>query len=75
MTVRFFETNGQTVDYSLTLPAKSRATVDVLRNVPALPPGLHGSIVSSTSGVPIIAEQSIYSDNFTKGDGEAGIAQ
>ncbi len=75
VTVRFFETNGQTVDYGVTLPGKSRTTVDVLRNVPTLPPGLHGSIVQSTNGVPIIAEQSIYSDNFTKGDGEAGISQ
>jgi len=75
VTVRFFEANGQVVDYGVTLPAKSRTTVDVLRNVPALPAGLHGSIVRSTDGVPIIAEQSIYSDNFTKGDGEAGISQ
>ncbi len=75
VSVRFFETNGQTVNYGLTLPAKSRATVDVLRDVPALPPGLHGALVRSTGGVPIIAEQSIYSDNFTKGDGEAGISQ
>ena len=32
-------------------------------------------MILSTDGVPIIAEQSIYSDNFTKGDGEAGISQ
>ena len=75
VTVRFFETNGQTVDYGLTLPPKSRATVDVLRDVPALPQGTHGSLIRSTDGVPIIAEQSIYSGNFAQGDGEAGISQ
>jgi hypothetical protein len=75
VTVRFYETNGKTVDYSVVLPAKSRATVDVLKDVPSLSPGTHSALVRSTSGVSIIAEQSIYSDNFTKGDGEAGIAQ
>ncbi|MDB5074330.1 MAG: N-acetylmuramyl-L-alanine amidase, negative regulator of AmpC, AmpD, partial [Chloroflexi bacterium] len=75
VTVRFYQTNGKTVDYSVVLPAKSRATVDVLKDVPSLAAGTHSALVSSTSGVPIIAEQSIYSDNFTKGDGEAGIAQ
>jgi Family of unknown function (DUF5719) len=75
VTVHFYQTNGQAADYNVVLPPKSRATVDVLRDVPALPPGLHSALVRSTSGVPIIAEQSIYSDNFTKGDGEAGIAQ
>jgi hypothetical protein len=50
-------------------------TVSVPRDVPALPPGLHSALVHSTNGVPIIAEQSTYSDSFTKGDGEAGIAQ
>ena len=75
VTVRFIETDGQIVDYGLTLPAKARATVDVLRDVPTLPPGTHGSLILSTDGVPIIAEQRIYSDNFAEGDGEAGIAQ
>jgi hypothetical protein len=73
--VQFFQTNGQPVGYNVVLPPRSRATIDVRRDVPALPPGLHSAMVRSTGGVPIIAEQSIYSDNFTKGDGEAGIAQ
>jgi hypothetical protein len=73
--VRFYNANGQTVDHSLVLPAKSRATIDVIRDVPALPSGAHGSLVTSTNGVPIIAEQSIYMNNFATGDGTAGIAQ
>jgi hypothetical protein len=75
VTLRFYQTNGQTVDYSLTLPAKSRATVDVLRNVPHLQPGLHSVMIRSTRGVPVIAEQSLYSADFTRGDAEAGISQ
>jgi hypothetical protein len=73
--VRFYQLNGQTVDYTVSVPAKSRATVDVLKDVTTLTPGQHSALVSATNGVPIIAEQSIYSDNFSKGDGAAGIAQ
>jgi hypothetical protein len=75
VTVRFFGTGGQMVEQQLALPAKSRATLDVLRDVPALPPGQHSALVQSTNGVPIIAEQSIYADGFAGGDGVAGIAQ
>ncbi|HWE63557.1 MAG TPA: hypothetical protein VHB98_17730, partial [Chloroflexota bacterium] len=73
--VRFYQPTGQTVDYTVTVPARSRATIDVLRDLPALTPGQQSALVTSTNGVPIIAEQSIYSDNFSKGDGAAGIAQ
>ena len=73
--VRFFGTAGQVVDRTLTLAPRSRFTLDVLRDVGALGASQHSSLVTSTNGVPIIAEQSIYSDNFTRGDGVAGIAQ
>ena len=73
--VRFYGTAGQVVDRTLTLVPRSRFTLDVLRDVGALGAGQHSSLVTSTNGVPIIVEQSIYSDNFTRGDGVAGIAQ
>ena len=72
--IRFYTTAGQIVDHTLVLPGRSRATTDVIRDVPGLPLGLHSALVTATNNVPIVAEQSIYADTFTKGDGVAGIA-
>ena len=72
--VRFYTTAGQIVDHTLVLQGRSRATLDVIRDVPGLPLGLHGALVTATNDVPIVAEQSIYADSFTKGDGVAGIS-
>ena len=74
--VRFFGTAGQVVDrHPDPGPAQPLHPRRAARRWCAAAPGQHGSLVTSTNGVPIIAEQSIYSDNFTRGDGVAGIAQ
>ena len=73
--VRFYTTGGVIVDRALTLPPRSRQTLDVRRDMPTLPAGQHSALVTATNGVPIVVEQSIYTDNFAKGDGIAGIAQ
>jgi hypothetical protein len=40
-----------------------------------LPAGEHGALLTSTNGVPFLAEQNIYSGDGTRGDSVAGIPQ
>ena len=75
LAVDVYGTEGRILEQTLLVPPRGRATLDMRRGFPALPAGVHGSVVRSLNGVPIIVEQSIYSDDFMQGDGTAGIAQ
>lgn len=60
VSVHFLRSNGTTLDRSLTVPGQSRATLWVNADVPQLSNESFGAVISSTNGVPIIVERSLY---------------
>lgn len=72
--VQFFGEAGPLATRDVQLPPRSRVTLDVRRDVASLPAGPHSSLLTSTNGVPVIAEQSLYGGDLTIGDSTAGIA-
>ncbi len=75
VTVRFYTTEGQIVSKSLSITPFTRYTLDVNRDVAGLPAGEHSAVVTSTNGVGIVVEQSIYDSVFRAGSSSQGIAQ
>jgi hypothetical protein len=58
-------TGGVPIGQSVVVPAHSRITVNVARDVPNLPKGQHGVIVrSGDSTTTFVAEQSLYANGF-----------
>jgi hypothetical protein len=58
-------TGGVPIGQSIVVPAHSRVTLNVARDVPNLPKGQHGVIVrSGDSTSTFVAEQSLYSSGF-----------
>ena len=71
----FYTIGGSTVPYTVIVPAHSRLTVDVARSVPGLSRGTHGVIMRSTDGTtPFVAEQSLYTANFSSAATTSGVA-
>lgn len=73
--VTFFPLSGPTVPYTVIVPPHARRTVNVARDVPNLPRGLHGATVRSSDGSQFMAEQSLYQANFTSGASSLGVAE
>ena len=70
----FYTQTGQQIPYTVTVPSRARVTVNVARDVPALPPGSHGVTVRSAGGEPFVAEQSLYGAGFTTASSSIGVA-
>jgi hypothetical protein len=71
----FYGTDGKMTTAHYSVPAKSRVTVDVGKDVAGLMPGPNAVLLRATNGIPFVAEESTYAANFTQGDGTEGIAQ
>ena len=71
----FYTVGGSTAPYTVIVPAHSRLTVDVAKSVPGLARGVHGVIMRSTDGTtPFVAEQSLYTANFSSAATTSGVA-
>ncbi|HWE62102.1 MAG TPA: hypothetical protein VHB98_10350 [Chloroflexota bacterium] len=73
---RFYTTSGAMVPYTTIVPAHSRITLNVARDVPGLPPGPNGVLLTSVNGsTPFMAEQSEYLHNYGSADSSIGVAR
>ncbi len=74
VSIEFYTPSGSAYPAAVTVPAHGRIVVAV-NAVVGLPAGEHGALLTSTNGVPFLAEQNIYSADGTRGDSVAGIPQ
>jgi len=70
----FYTTRGTAIHADLTVPAHGRLALPV-HYVPKLPAGEHGALLTSTNGVPFVAEQSTYARDGRRGDTIPGLVQ
>lgn len=73
--IRAYTAAGAGAPFTTIVPAHSRITINVGRDVPGIPPGPHGLVVSSVGGTPFMAEQSEYLHGFTAAWSSTGVAR
>ena len=68
----FFTATGVRVPYQVRVPARARVTINVGRDVAALPPGPHGVRLSTDTTSGFVAEQSLYGPGFSSASTNGG---